>query len=78
MRHLFFCYFVYFLSFKVSGCFVRKKKKVRGCLVPFLLKNFGFWFIILYNKTKYHANFLTKGGNSLFWILAMRIINCAF
>ena len=55
----------------------------------FFPKKFGFWSIILQNRTKHHANFLAKSSYSPFWILAlknlkwasrdfMRIINSAF
>jgi hypothetical protein len=39
---------------------------------PTILKNFRFWFIILQNKTKYHAKFLVKSGYSSFCILASK------
>jgi hypothetical protein len=37
---------------------------------PFHLKNFGFWLIILQNRTKHHAKFFTK--RYPFFILASR------
>jgi hypothetical protein len=38
----------------------------------FILKNFEFWSIILYNRTKHRVKLLAKGDYSSFWILASR------